>query len=188
MEEEIIAKPKLNFKDILKKNKIKFFSIIVLIIISIIGFIILSEYKTKDNIDISEKYNKAKILIENKRSEEAFKILEKIIYEANRFYSPSALNLIIDNNLVKDKDKILSYFDQIISKSKLDLETKNLFIFKKVMFIGDDINENELISALKPIIQSDSLWADTSSNYIKKYYLSKGEFNKAKEFETLISK
>ena len=69
MEEEIIAKPKLNFKDILKKNKIKFFSIIVLIIISIIGFIILSEYKTKDNIDISEKYNKAKILIENKRSE-----------------------------------------------------------------------------------------------------------------------
>ncbi len=188
MEEEIITKPKINFREIFKKNKIKFLSITVLIIISIIGFILLSEYKTKQNIDISEKYNKAKILIENNRSEEAFKILEKIIYDANRFYSPSALNLIIDNNLVKDKNKILSYFDQIISSSKLDSETKNLFIVKKVMFIGDDINENELISTLKPIIQSDSLWRDTSSNYIKKYYLSKGEFNKAQEFETLISK
>ena len=183
MEEEIITKPKINFREIFKKNKIKFLSITVLIIISIIGFILLSEYKTKQNIDISEKYNKAKILIENKNSQEAFTILENIIFAKSSFYSPSALNLIVDNNLIKDKKKILSYYDQIISNSRLDLETKNLFIFKKIMFIGDDIKENELLSNLKPIIQSDSLWKNNISDYIKKYYFSKGEFSKAKEFE-----
>ena len=35
--------------------------------------------------------------------------------------------------------KILSYYDEIISNNNLDKETKNLFIFKKVIFIGDDI-------------------------------------------------
>ena len=59
---------------------------------------------------------------------------------------------------------------------------KNLFIFKKVIFIGDEITENELLNNLKPLIRSNSLWKSTVSDYIKKYYLSKGEFLKAKEF------
>ena len=115
-------------------------------------------------------------------------ILENIINKNNKFYSPSALNLIIDNNLIKDKTKILSYYDQIISKGKLEQETKNLFIFKKIIFIGDEIEENELISSLKPILKSESLWKNTVLDYIKKYYRSRGEFNKAKEFETTIIK
>ena len=109
--------------------------------------------------------------------------MEDIVLKKNTFYSPSALNLIVDNNLIKDKTKVLSFFDHIISINKLDLETKNLFIFKKIIFIGDDINENELLSSLKPIMQSNSLWKNTVSNYIKKYYLSKGELNKAKNFD-----
>ena len=81
----------------------------------------------------------------------------------------------------------MSYFDEIIVNSKLDVETKNLFIFKKTVFIGDDIKESELLSNLKPILKSDSLWKNTVSDYIKKYYLSKGEFIKAKEFESVIN-
>ena len=46
--------------------------------------------------------------------------------------------------------------------------------------MGDDIKESELLNSLKPILQSDSLWKNTVSDYIKKYFLSKGEFNKAK--------
>ena len=45
------------------------------------------------------------------------------------------------------------------------------------------IKENELLNSLNPIIQSNSLWKDTVSDYIKKYYLARGEFNKAKDFE-----
>ena len=111
----------------------------------IITFIITTEYKDRKNIEISEKYNKAKILIDNKNSKEGLKILEEIIFKKNVFYSPSALNLIIDKNLISDKNKILSYYDQIISNTKLDPDIKDLFIFKKIIFIGDDINENELL-------------------------------------------
>ena len=182
MSNEIIDKSKFDFKNFFYRNKFKIISLICLIFISIITFIITTEYKDRKNIEISEKYNKAKILIDNKNSKEGLKILEEIIFKKNVFYSPSALNLIIDKNLISDKNKILSYYDQIISNTKLDQDIKDLFIFKKIIFIGDDINENELISALKPILNSDSLWKNSASDYIKKYYLSKGELEKAKQF------
>ena len=182
MSNEIIDKPKFDFKNYLLKNKLKIISLICLIFISIITVIITAEYKDRKNIEISEKYNKAKILIDNKNFKDGLKILEEIIFKNNTFYSPSALNLIIDKNLISDKNKILSYYDQIISNTKLDPDIKDLFIFKKIIFIGDDINENELISALKPILNSDSLWKNSASDYIKKYYLSKGELEKAKQF------
>ncbi len=187
MNEEIINDPKFSFKDFFLKNKKKIISLIVIIIFGIFSIIIFNEYKKKQNIDISEKYNNAKVLIENKKTQQAFLILEQIVFKKNSFYSPSALNLIIDNNLIKDKKKILSYFDEVISNNKLDLELKNLFIFKKIVFIGEEITENELISNLKPIIKSNSLWKNTVLDYIKQYYLSKGEFNKAKEFEMSIN-
>ncbi len=188
MEKEIENKPNLNFKEYFSRNKKKIFGIVFCIILIVFVIIIMNELKKKQNIEISKNYNTAKILIEKKNFNEAVVILENIINKNNKFYSPSALNLIIDNNLIKDKTKILSYYDQIISKSKLEQETKNLFIFKKIIFIGDEIEENELISSLKPILKSDSLWKNTVLDYIKKYYRSRGEFNKAKEFETTIIK
>ena len=187
MSDETINKPKFNFNEFFNKNKNLLILIVIIIIILVIALITTNEYKKQKYIEISVKYNNAKILIEKNKSIKALKILEEIISEKNKFYSPSALNLIIDNKLIKDKKKILSHFNEIISNNKLDNETKNLFIFKKVVFIGDDINENELLNNLKPILKSDSLWKGTVSDYIKKYYLSKGEFIKAKEFEILIN-
>ncbi len=188
MDEEIIKKPKFSFTEFLKNNKYKILSIVILLIISLISIILIDEYKKSKNAEISQNFNKARILIENKKSQEAFIILEKIVFEKNTFYSPSALNLIIDNNLTEDKNKILSYYDQIILKTKLDLEIKNLFIFKKIIYIGDDIEENVLLSNLNPIIQSNSPWKNTISDYIKRYYISSGQLNKAKEFENSINK
>ncbi len=182
MDEEFQNKPKFILSNFFSKNKSKLITLVVLLLGSIIIIIITMEFKKNKNIDISKKYNKARILIENKNNQKALKILEKIVFQNDPFYSPSALNLIVDNNLIKDKTKILSYFDEVITNGNLDLETKNLYIFKKIVFIGDDIKENKLLSTLNPIIKSNSLWKNTLSDYIKKYYLSKGEFNKAREF------
>ena len=187
MSDEITNKPRFSFNEFFNKNKKKLILIVLTVILVIFALIIFNEYKKKQFIEISEKYNSAKILIEKDKPDEALKILEKLISKKNRFYSPSALNLIIDNELVKDKKKILFFFDEIISNNKLDAEIKNLLIFKKIVFIGDDIKENELLDNLKPILQSNSLWKGTVSDYIKKYYLSKGEFVKAKEFENIIN-
>lgn len=185
MDDEIIKKPKFNFTNFFEKNKLKIISIITILITFLITLIIFNEYQNKQNIYISEKYNKAKILIEKNNSKDSLKLLEEIILKKNTFYSPSALNLIIDNKMIQDKEKVLNYFKIIIFDSKLDQETKNLFILKKVIYLGDDIEENELLNNLKPIIQSSSLWKSAASDYIKKYYFSKGEFSKAKEFEIL---
>ncbi len=187
MSDEIINKTKFNLNEFFNKNKKSLILILITIILLVIALIMTNEYKKQKYIEISVKYNSAKILVEKNKTIEALQILEEIILKDNQFYSPSALNLIIDNKLIQDKKKILFYFDKIISNSKLDIETKNLFIFKKVVFIGDDIKENELLNNLKPILRSDSLWKDTVSDYIKKYYLSKGEFIKAKEFENVIN-
>ena len=188
MNDQITEKPKFNFNEFFNKNKIKIICTITIIISLIFFLIIFDAYKKKQNLDISEQFNKAKILIENNNNQEGLKILERIIAKKNSFYSPSALNLIVDKNLINDDTKILNYYDQIISSSNLDKETKNLFIFKKIIYIGDSIKESELLGSLKPILQSDSLWKNSVSDYIKKYYLSKGEFNKAKEFEISINK
>ena len=185
MDDEIINKTGFNFNQFFKQNKLKIISTLVLIVVSVIVLIIIDEHKKKNVYDISTKYNKAKILIEKNNSAASLKLLEEVILKKNNFYSPSALNLLIDNNMIKDKKKVLAYFETIISDAGLDSETKNLFIFKKVVYIGDDISENELLDSLKPIMKSDSFWKNIASDYIQKYYLSKGEFNKAKEFVIL---
>ena len=187
MNDEITDKSKISLANFYNKNKILIISTLIIIILSIIILIIIDGYKEKNNIKVSEQFNKAKILIENNNQQQGLEILEKIIFKNNKFYSPSALNLIIDKNLIKDKTKILYYFDLIIKNKKLDPEIKNLFIFKKIIYIGEDIEENKLLNTLSPIIQSNSLWKNSALDFIKKYYLSKGEFNKAKEFETKMN-
>ena len=42
-------------------------------------------------------------------------------------------------------------FDKIIDNTKLDRETKNLFIIKKTFFLGDNINEADLLKNLNPL-------------------------------------
>ena len=54
---------KFNFSDFLKQNKLKIISVSSLSIISIVLFFIFNEMQEK-NIEISENFNKAKILIE----------------------------------------------------------------------------------------------------------------------------
>ena len=123
MEEETINKPKFNFKEYINKNKKKFFGIILFIILIVFAIIVIFELKKKQNIEISKNYKISKILIEKNNKNEAFKILEQIIKSDNSFYF---LRFKFDNsnNLIKDKTKILSYYEQIISKSNLDFETK----------------------------------------------------------------
>ena len=125
--------PKKSFLVFFKENRSRFLLIFIIIVLGLLIVIGLNEFNKKKSLKISQDFNKAKILIEKKENNQALNILESIILEKDKFYSPSSLNLIIDNELLKDKDKILSYYDEIISNSKLDNNTKNLFIFKKII-------------------------------------------------------
>ena len=46
-------------------------------------------------------------------------------------YSPLALYFLIDNNLIENQDEINMLFDELINKTSLDKEIKNLNIYKK---------------------------------------------------------
>ena len=179
---EIIEK--FNITNFIKKNKIKLSIIFAFFIIIIFSLIIFNEMKKKKITSMSEKFNQAKILIDNNKKKDALDDLIFIIEQNISFYSPSALNLILEKNLITDEKQILLLFDKIIDKTKLDRETKNLFIIKKTFFLGDNITEANLLKNLNPIIKSDSIWKNTASDYIKKFYISRKEFNKAKSFST----
>ncbi len=180
--DENLEKQKFNFSDFLNKNKKKLIIFSVFIIICIFSGIAINEFKKKRVIKISENFNSAKIFIETEKKSKARNILLSIIDEKNNFYSPSALNLIIEHKLIDDKKKVLNLFDQVIYKSKLDKEMQNLFIIKKTFYLGDDISENILLDSLNPIIKSNSIWKKTALDYVQKYYISKNQFEKAKQF------
>ena len=125
MEDEILNKTKFNLSDFFKENKSKFILIISLVIISVFITIIFKEYKKKQITKIAEKYNTAKILVEKNNIDESLKLLKEVLLSNNNFYSPSALNLIIDNNMIKDKKLVIDYFEKIITDSGIDKDTKN---------------------------------------------------------------
>ena len=106
----------------------------------------------------------------------------EIIYENDTTYSPLALYFIIDNEILNENNEINKLFDQIINKTKLDKEIKNLIIYKKALFNSDFTSENELLNILNPVINSESIWASHALYLLAEYFYSKNEKEKAKEF------
>ena len=70
----------------------------------------------------------------------------------------------------------------MIKKTQLDKEIKNLIVYKKALFNSDEINENELLDILNPIINSESVWKSHSLYLIAEYFYYKDEMQKSKEF------
>ena len=168
------------------KNKLYLFLIISFLVITILFGLLHSQ--KKNNIKLSEKYNLANILLKDNKQKEAKLILNELIKEKNKFYSPAALNLIIENNLENNDDNVLLLFDNILNMRNLDRETKNLYKLKKAYFLGDSEKENLILKTLRPLIESNSIWKNKAIIFLQEYYLSRGQKNKAIEFENLLFK
>ena len=139
----------------LKKNKIKFiyFFIIFLIIISLIIF--LKVNNTKKNEWISEKYIEAGLLMVSNELEQSRKLYEEIIFSKNKFYSMLALQTLLEKDIVKDNNKILEYFE-IIEKINKSKKQKDLFDFKKALFLIKISKLDEGNKLLQNLIDSNS--------------------------------
>ena len=66
-----------------------------------------------------------------KETEKSKDIYKKIISQKNKFYSPLALNNIIENDLEKNEKIVLNLFEEI-EKIKLEKKQRNLIKLKKV--------------------------------------------------------
>ncbi len=162
-----------------KRSLIVIFSSIVVSLILYFGF---DEYKEKKRIEISDKYNSIVTEFSKNNQEITTQALIELIYKKDSTYSPLSLYFIIDNRLIKETSRLNELFDIVIEDVFLEREIKNLIIYKKALYNADNINENELLKLLKPIINSDSVWKSQSLYLIAEFYYSKNEKQKSKEF------
>ena len=161
------------------KSIIVGFSIILIIII---GYLSIKEMKERNKIKLANQFNIITINFKKEDKQTTIDQLKNLISENDATYSPLALYFLIDNNLTNDNNEINGLFDEIINKTKLDEEIKNLIIYKKALFNSDFLTENDLLKILNPIINSESVWKSHSLYLIAEYFYSKNEKEKAKEF------
>jgi predicted negative regulator of RcsB-dependent stress response len=162
-----------------KKNLIIGFSLILIVII---GYLSIQEIKKQNKIKLANRFNIVTINFEIEDKKNTTDQLIKLVSENDMTYSPLALYFLIDNNLINNKNEINSLFDELIYKTKLDEEIKNLIIYKKALFNSDFLSENDLLQILNPIINSESIWKSHSLYLMAEYFYSKGQKQKAKEF------
>ena len=175
-------------KNFIINNKKTLISLIIIFIVLIISFYSYQIYLDKKREDISNRYNSAIIEYEAANKSKIIPILKDIINTKDATYSPLALYFIIDNNLINDKNEINSFFDILIDKPSLDIEIKNLIIYKKALFNADQINEIELLNILNPLLNSDSVWKSHALYLVAEFFYSKGEKQKSKDFfEKIVS-
>ena len=141
--------------EFVKDNKRKILFIIGLIILIVFLISFLNLYNDKKNTQISDQYIKGGLLLAEQKNDEANEIFENIIMSKNNFYSILALNTIIEKNLEKDENKILSYFD-IIEKIKNSKEQKDLISLKKALFLLKNSRVEEGNKILKKLIETES--------------------------------
>ena len=166
----------------LKNNKKKLISFLCILILVPFSYFSYQIYNEKNKEKISSKYNQAIINFENSNKLELKSIMQEIIISKDSTYSPLALYFLIDNNIEVSNEDINKYFDIIINETNLDNEIKNLNIYKKGLFNSSFASENELLSILKPVISSDSLWKPHALILLGEYFLDKNQNQKAKEF------
>ena len=147
--------PKDRVISFFKRNRNKLIILVGIVILLAIYLIVSDIYKKKETNSISEKYIQVGLLLSSNENEKSKILLEEIILSKNKFYSILALNILLENNLENDKNKILNYF-QIVEKSNKLKSYKDLIVFKKALYLikNSEIEKGEKI--LNDLIDSDS--------------------------------
>ena len=169
-------------KNFVINNKNKIISSIIIILIVIISFYSFDKYQINKKKKISDDFNLATIeYSENLKNKTLNKLID-IINEKDPTYSPLSLYFIIDNKLISDQDQINGFFNVLINHTPLDNEIKNLVIYKKALYNADQFSEGDLLDALNPLINSESVWKSHALYLIAEYFYAKEQNQKAKEF------
>ena len=189
-EVEIISSEtrKEKIKNFFINNKKKIISIVICFFLILFSFFFYQEYEEKNKERLANKYNAAIIEYESGEKSKILNSMKDIIEYKDKTYSPLAFYYLLDNDLITSKEETNKYFDILINEIALDIENKNLTIFKKGLFNSEFANENELLNILNPVIKSESIWKPHALYLMAEYYFAKKEKKKSKEFfEQLIS-
>ena len=186
MEEDLVAinlsTRNEKIKNFFFDNKKKIIFFLATIILILIGYFSYNEFKNRQKISISNLFNSIIIDYSENNKDLTTDSLIKIVNKKDPTYSPLSLYFIIDNRLIIDNEKINDLFDVLINNTSLEIEIKNLVIYKKGLFNADIKSENELLEILKPLINSGSVWKSHALYLLAEYFYFKNEKQKSKEF------
>ena len=177
---------KSRLKKFYESNKILIFSSILILIIFFgsLSFYLGSIEKKK--ILLSENYVQAKIYLENGDKIAATNMLKNLIFSNDPVYSTLSFFLILNQNLISNHQELSVLFDHLLENNKFENEVRNLLIYKKSLFNSNLTNESELLEEVKPLLNNETLWRPHALLLLGDYFVSKGEYLKAKEFYTQI--
>ncbi len=169
-------------KNLVVNNKKKIITGFSIILIVIIGYLSIKEIKEQNKIKLANHFNITKINFKTDEKQTTIDQLIGLIKKNDSTYSPLALYFLIDNKLIDNQNEINSLFDELINKTRLDYEIKNLIIYKKALLNSDFATESDLLQILNPIINSESIWKSHSLYLMAEYFYSKDQKQKSKEF------
>tara|TARA_B100001027_G_C16122690_1_gene265635 strand:- start:11 stop:649 length:639 start_codon:yes stop_codon:yes gene_type:complete len=171
---------KLLIKNFFKNNYKKILFLFSFLICVLIFYFSFKELQDRKKNKLAEKFNN---IIFDKELTDKNDIKSKMIQIVNAkdsTYSILALYYLIDNKLSDNQNEINKLFDLVILISKK--EDKNLIIYKKALYNSDKLSDNEILSILQPIINSDSIWKQHALLLMADLYFSSKQFNKSREF------
>jgi len=181
---DVTKKSKL--KKFYEANKILIFSTVLILIIAIASVSFYLAAKEKKKVLLSGNYITAKVNLENGDISKAKNILKTIIFANDSTYSTLSLFLILNENIIDEQDELSKLFDHVLENNKFEKEIKNLIIFKKALFQSNFVSELELLEAVKPLINTETVWKPHALLLLGDYFASKKEYLKAKEFYVQI--
>ena len=173
-------------KNFFIKNKKSLIAILLSVILVVFSYFAFAELEDRKIKNLAEKYNNISINFDSTNKMDFKNDLVEIINEKNSTYSPLALYFIIDNKIQTSNEEINKFFDIVINKVNLDKEVKNLIIYKKGLYNADFASENNLITILNPVINSNSVWKSHALYLLAEYFFDKNQKQKAREFYNQI--
>jgi predicted negative regulator of RcsB-dependent stress response len=163
-------------------NKKKLIITVSIILVIIIGYLSFEKSKERTKIKLANQYNLALIDLNPDNKQKTINEMVNVVKSNDATYSPLALYHLLDNNLLENNEEINTLFNELIEKTNLENEIKNLIIYKKALFNSDFVSENELLKILNPVINSESIWKSHALYLMAEFFYSKDEKQKAKEF------
>ena len=163
-------------------NKKKLIITVSIILVIIIGYLSFEKSKERTKIKLANQYNLALIDLNPDNKQKIINKMVNVVKSNDATYSPLALYHLLDNNLLENNEEINTLFNELIEKTNLENEIKNLIIYKKALFNSDFVSENELLKILNPVINSESIWKSHALYLVAEFFYSKDEKQKAKEF------
>tara|TARA_Y200000002_G_scaffold74642_1_gene58530 strand:- start:1601 stop:2242 length:642 start_codon:yes stop_codon:yes gene_type:complete len=168
-------------KNFFSNNYKKIISGIILTLIFLFSYFGYLEYKKRQKAGIAEIYNQITLKELTTKNVSDIKKLTEIIEEKDPVYSALSLYFVIENELVSDKNEINNFFDLVI-KSQVENELKNLIIYKKALYNSDIASENELLEIINPILKSESVWKSHALLLMADYFAYNKNLIKSKDF------